>query len=71
MRWSMTNSIGSPISICGVSSRDTCLQTSALINEAYLRMVDQPQIRWESRAHWDSDADWTFARAWLRNEMSG
>lgn len=27
------------------------LQTSALINEAYLRMVDQPQIRWESRAH--------------------
>lgn len=27
------------------------LQTSALINEAYLRLVDQPQIRWESRAH--------------------
>jgi hypothetical protein len=26
------------------------LQTSALINEAYLRLVDQPQIRWESRA---------------------
>ena len=27
------------------------LQTSALINEAYLRLVDQPQIRWENRAH--------------------
>jgi RNA polymerase sigma factor (TIGR02999 family) len=27
------------------------LQTSALINEAYLRLVDQPQIRWESRSH--------------------
>ena len=28
-----------------------CLQTSALINEAYLRLVDQPQIRWENRSH--------------------
>ena len=27
------------------------LQTSALINEAYLRLVDQPQINWQSRAH--------------------
>lgn len=27
------------------------LQTSALINEAYLRLVDQPQIRWRGRAH--------------------
>ena len=27
------------------------LQTSALINEAYVRLVDQPQIRWENRAH--------------------
>jgi len=27
------------------------LQTSALINEAYLRLVDQPQIRWENRNH--------------------
>jgi RNA polymerase sigma-70 factor (ECF subfamily) len=27
------------------------LQTSGLINEAYLRLVDQPQIRWENRAH--------------------
>jgi len=27
------------------------LQTSALINEAYLRLVDQPEIRWENRDH--------------------
>ena len=27
------------------------LQTSALINEAYLRLVDKPQIRWENRTH--------------------
>jgi RNA polymerase sigma factor (TIGR02999 family) len=27
------------------------LQTSALINEAYLRLVDQPQMRWENRNH--------------------
>src|SRR6266404_7347672 len=27
------------------------LQTSALINEAYLRLVDQRGIRWESRSH--------------------
>src|ERR1700692_4665527 len=27
------------------------LQTSALINEAYIRLVDQPEIRWENRNH--------------------
>jgi RNA polymerase sigma factor (TIGR02999 family) len=27
------------------------LQTSALINEAYIRLVDQPQIHWENRSH--------------------
>ena len=26
------------------------LQTSALINEAYLRLVDRPRIHWENRA---------------------
>ncbi len=30
---------------------DHTLQTSALVNEAYLRLVDQSQIHWESRAH--------------------
>jgi RNA polymerase sigma factor (TIGR02999 family) len=27
------------------------LQTSALVNEAYLRLVDQTQVRWQNRAH--------------------
>jgi len=27
------------------------LQTSALINEAYLCLVDEPQIHWQNRAH--------------------
>jgi RNA polymerase sigma-70 factor (ECF subfamily) len=27
------------------------LQTSALINEAYLRLIDEPQIPWENRNH--------------------
>ncbi|MGI8733975.1 MAG: sigma-70 family RNA polymerase sigma factor [Pyrinomonadaceae bacterium] len=27
------------------------LQTSALINEAYIRLVGQPQIPWDNRAH--------------------
>lgn len=27
------------------------LQTTALVNEAYLRLVDQRDVRWENRAH--------------------
>ncbi len=27
------------------------LQTSALVNEAYLRLVDSSQVRWQNRAH--------------------
>ena len=27
------------------------LQTSALINEAYLRIVDQQEVEWQDRAH--------------------
>jgi RNA polymerase sigma-70 factor (ECF subfamily) len=31
--------------------RDHTLQTSALINEAYLRLVDQDETNWQNRAH--------------------
>jgi len=31
--------------------RDHTLQTSALINEAYLRLVDQTAANWQNRAH--------------------
>lgn len=27
------------------------LQTSALVNEAYMRLIDQQQVRWQNRAH--------------------
>ena len=27
------------------------LQTSALVNEAFLRLIDQQQVRWQNRAH--------------------
>jgi RNA polymerase sigma-70 factor, ECF subfamily len=27
------------------------LQTTALINEAYLKLVDQDQVNWQNRAH--------------------
>lgn len=31
--------------------RGSTLQTTALVNEAYLRLVDTRRVRWESRAH--------------------
>ena len=30
---------------------DHVLQTTALINEAYLRLIDINRVRWQSRAH--------------------
>jgi RNA polymerase sigma-70 factor, ECF subfamily len=30
---------------------DHTLQTSALVNEAYLRLIDQKSVRWQNRAH--------------------
>ncbi len=32
-------------------SQDHTLQTSALVNEAYLRLVDQRSVQWQNRAH--------------------
>lgn len=31
--------------------KDHTLQTTALVHEAYLRLVDQPQLNWQDRAH--------------------
>jgi len=31
--------------------RDHTLQPTALVNEAYLRLVDQSQVNWQNRAH--------------------
>src|SRR5262245_30865246 len=30
---------------------DHTLQTTALVNEAYLRLIDARQVRWQNRAH--------------------
>jgi RNA polymerase sigma factor (TIGR02999 family) len=30
---------------------DHTLQTSALVNEAYLRLIDQKDVKWQNRAH--------------------
>ena len=35
----------------GRERRDHTLQTSALINEAYVRLVDQQNVQWQNRAH--------------------
>jgi RNA polymerase sigma-70 factor (ECF subfamily) len=36
--------------LAGERRRDT-LQTTALVNEAYLRLIDQSRVRWQSRGH--------------------
>jgi len=35
----------------GRERRGVTLQTTALVNEAYLRLIDAGNVRWESRAH--------------------
>jgi RNA polymerase sigma factor (TIGR02999 family) len=32
-------------------NQDHTLQTTALVNEAFLRLVDQDRVRWQNRAH--------------------
>ena len=32
-------------------NRDHTLQTTALINETYLRLIDQKKVQWQNRAH--------------------
>ena len=36
---------------CGANGPTTLLQATALVHEAYLRMVDDKKVTWESRAH--------------------
>ena len=54
------------------------LQTTALVNEAYVRLVDLQQVRWQNRAHFFGIAAQLmrhilvdFARARLRAERGG
>jgi RNA polymerase sigma factor (TIGR02999 family) len=38
------------------------LQTTALVNEAYLRLIDQNSVRWQNRAHFFAIAAQTMRR---------
>lgn len=40
--------------------RDHTLQTTALVNEAYLRLADQTNPRWQNRAHFFAVAAWAM-----------
>jgi len=51
------------------------LQTTALLNEAYLRLVDSSQVRWQNRAHFHAISaqvmrrvlvDWARSRNYLK-----
>src|SRR5262245_35056993 len=57
---------------------DHLLQTTALVNEAYVRLIDLKQVRWQNRAHFFGMAAQLmrhilvdFARARLRDERGG
>lgn len=41
------------------------LQTTALVNEAYLKLVDQRQVRWQNRAHFFAIASTLMRRILL------
>lgn len=47
-------------------NRNHTLQTTALVNEAYLRLVDQKKTRWQNRAHFFGIAA-TIMRRFLIN----
>ena len=53
-RWSRESTpscTASLITTCAPNVAGALLQTTALVNEAYLRLVDTRRVRWESRAH--------------------
>src|SRR3712207_8223938 len=41
---------------------DHTLQTGALVNEAYLKLLDQTRVRWQNRAHFFAIAAQTMRR---------
>jgi RNA polymerase sigma-70 factor (ECF subfamily) len=46
----------------GRERSDHTLQTTALVNEAYMRLVDQTRVRWQNRAHFFAIAAQTMRR---------
>ena len=49
---------------------DHTLQTSALVNEAYVRLVDQSDVRWQNRAHFFAIAAQTMRRILIDHARS-
>jgi RNA polymerase sigma-70 factor, ECF subfamily len=49
---------------------DHILQTSALINEAYIRLVDHKGMRWQNRAHFYAVAAQAMRRVLIDNARS-
>jgi RNA polymerase sigma-70 factor, ECF subfamily len=41
---------------------DHTLQTAALVNEAYIKLIDQTRVRWQNRAHFFAIAAQTMRR---------
>jgi len=63
--------------------RNHPLQTTALVHEAYLRLIDVNRVDWESRNHFFVVSaqmlgvpaetvmrDWRMARLWLQRDLS-
>lgn len=51
---------------------DHTLQTTALVDEAYLRLADQTNPSWHNRAHFVTvRRNWEFAKVWLYTELRG
>jgi RNA polymerase sigma factor (TIGR02999 family) len=49
------------------------LQTTALVNDAYLKLIGERNMRWQNRAHFFAVAAqlmWRLAKAWLHRELS-
>jgi hypothetical protein len=42
---------------------DHTLQTTALVHEAYLRLIDTTRVAWHDRTH--------FVKTWLRRQRAG
>ena len=49
--WSMRSCAASPAVTWGTSATGHTLQPTALVNEAYLRLIDIRQVQWQDRAH--------------------
>jgi RNA polymerase sigma factor (TIGR02999 family) len=52
-------------------ARDHLLQTTALVNEAFIRLVDQRRVQWQSRAHFYGIAAHLMRRILIDHARAG